>query len=158
MKRALAALFAAQIVAGVSLAQETGTAEFGRATGGEMQLAVKTPKSTSATLGFDFGTSAKGYGATFGGTLVPDRIWFFASAQRNESSWFGGQSELLAGKADAQLGDRQTLTLSAGDSGLKPAAASPIEIPSTFLDLRYTGIVSNNMFFTVNVSRSQTSR
>jgi hypothetical protein len=141
MKRALIAVVLAHTLAGVAAAQELGTAEYGRASGGELQLGVKTPKNTSGTLGFDFGNSAKGYGATFGGTLIPDRIWFFGSVQRNEAFF---------GKADAQIGDRQNLSAAAGS-----VEAPGLEIPTSFLSLRYTGIVSSNTFFTVNVSRNR---
>src|SRR5260370_29024607 len=66
------------LICGVSFAQSSD--EFGRASAGLVELSVKSPTRFSGSLGL---TSSRGYGATFGGTIVNDRLWFFGTAQRN---------------------------------------------------------------------------
>jgi hypothetical protein len=58
-------------------------------------------------------------------------------------------------KFDAQIGSRQSLTASyaaARDFSLSTSGMTT-QIPSSFLSLHYTGVVTPNMFFTANVSQ-----
>src|SRR5437764_15373385 len=82
-KRAVAAFFLSQLLAAGAFAQGAATApgsEFGRASGGDIELMTKHAKPFSGTFSLTQGSS-RGYGLSLCGTLVPDRIWFFASAQ-----------------------------------------------------------------------------
>lgn len=161
-KRAFAILFVAMI-ATVASAQE-----FGRVSGGEIELHSKGPKTFSGTLGFSMGDGARGYEASLGGTILEDRLWFFAAGyQQNtrlNSSFSGLQlpDRAVTGAIDAklmgQIGDKHNFSASF-NAGKQPFAttADPLAItgvvPSSFLSLRYTGIVSSNMFFNASFSR-----
>jgi hypothetical protein len=167
-KLAIAALLVAQGL----LAQ---TAEFDRVSGGEIAVVTKEARKLSGTLGMSSSRSDAGFGSlkgfegTLGGTIVDDRLWFFAAASRSESLRFiSSVSEVaqpaLTNAVDAkvmtQLGSRQDLSASFS-SGRELVATSPVTmgaVPSTFLSLRYTGIVSSNMFFNVSVVQSATGR
>jgi hypothetical protein len=178
------------MVAGVALAQTfappTGAPdasvvapyEFGYVFGGELDLLAKHSARFSGSFGiltsrsqFPFATrngAASGYDATLGGTIVQDRLWFFASGYQNEAllgSRFGtaprantsdrALSRGIDTKVNAQLGDAQNLAASFA-TGREPgmtAMTIAAPTPSSFLSLRYTGIVSSNMFFTASVSR-----
>jgi hypothetical protein len=171
-RRAVTAFLLVQLIAFAVSAQQS--AEFGRAAGGEI---VMTPKGSSALSGslsasigndlFGRGNSTR-YGLTAGGTLVQDRLWFFASASQQEaSSSRFAELELpenattgaVAARVDGQIGSghdfsaffdaaRRPELSTAGTSALIDIA------PSSFLSLRYTGVVSNNMFFNASVTRS----
>ena len=156
MKRRLFLLLAAAIVSSSAEAQE-----FGRVSGGELAVATKSPSTLHGSLGMDLpflsGHGGKGYGATLGGTLVNDRLWFFASMQQSESSAGFSRVEAPAkagapsafAKLSTDLGTRHNVSATSfGDS----------ELPSSFLSLRYTGIVSNSMFFTATISRTSSTR
>ena len=175
-KRSLLTFFAAgALSAATGLAQElpaTGgpdqpnPAEFGRVSGGEIEALVKQPSQFSGSLGltasrssegFFPGGSSRSYGATLGGTLLKDRVWFFGTAETNGRQGSGRAlsptiarsiSPLAFGTMNARLGDRQDLTASYA-RGSNPLAT----LPSSFLSLHYTGIVSSNMFFTASVSQ-----
>ncbi|SRR6266571_33806 len=120
------------------------SAEFGRASGGQLDLVVKTPSQFSGSLGLTTALSngLGRYGATFGGTAVKDRVWFFATADHNEMRF--------PSTVSANLGDRNSL----GTSFRTQKNMMPAAIPSSFLSLRYTGIVSSNMFVTATVSQT----
>ena len=107
---------------GIAFAQSLE--EFGRASGGQVDFTFKTPSRLSGSFGLTTGRSAF---ATVGGTLVKDRVWFFASGQRIQTT----------PRFD---GNGVTTTVRAPDS-TRP-----------FLSLHYTGIVSSNSFFTATVS------
>lgn len=169
-KRAVIGLVAAQmLLAATVMAQELSTppasfAEFGRGSGGEIQSMIKRPSQFSGSFGLtsgrssaSLGGSGKTYGATLGGTLLKDRIWFFGTAERSAGLRIDPAPSLSAGRGpanfgygtmSAQLGDRQSLFASTGRE-----ASFPAELPSSFLSLHYTGIVSSNMFFTARVLR-----
>jgi len=54
-----------------------------RGDGGEISVLVKRPSQLSGTFGFTFGGNrSNALNGSVGGTLVPDRVWFFASAQK----------------------------------------------------------------------------
>jgi len=146
-KRTLAALLLTLTVAATAAAQEAAPAEFGRASGGELAFSLRkssSPLSGSLATAFPFGTRN---GATLGGTLLKDRLWFFATAERAETPVASAVDlRSLDTNLKAQLGDRQSLgaTYNAGQS----------TIPSSFLSLRYTGMVSSNMTFSATFNRS----
>jgi hypothetical protein len=191
-KRAVAALFLSQMLAGVAFAQSVvppagatdpsvaAPYEFGRAFGGEMDLITKRSSGLSGSLGFSmskapipFATggngTTKGLDATLGGTLVKDKVWFFASAHQNDAlltsrygtvltqngTSNGAVSRGIDTKLTAQIGDRNNLAASfaAGrELGVTPAG-TVAPTPASFLALRYTGVVSSNMFFSTSFSR-----
>ena len=151
--RTAAALLLTLILAGPAIAQEA-TSEFGRASGGDLALALKTPSSWSGSLELSLSNpSGNRTGATFGGNLVPDRLWFFGTAERSAAN-------RIQTNVNGQLGDRQSVgaALRVGRDLALPQSPmpSPVTIPTSFLSLRYTGIVSSNSFFTATVSRSST--
>jgi hypothetical protein len=164
-KQTVAALFLVQVIAGAGLAQDPF--EFSRGSGGEIALHGKQTRSLSGSLGMLMGTSrdVKGYEATLGGALLEDRLWFFAAASHSEGRWFSSAlpelperavSGVVDTKLSAQLGDRQSLaaSFSAGRELLTPAPTTAADrIPSSFLSLRYTGVVSSNMFFSATFSQ-----
>ena len=158
-KRAAILIVFAQLAAGVALAQE-----YDRTSGGQLNLFTKQPNNISGSLDISlsrsalFGSNPKGYEATLGGTIVPDRLWFFGSVQRNDAMRFTAvlpQVDTLPatyGKLDANLGDRQSLNAIAIRSQLSTPTMSLV--PASFLSMHYTGIISSNSFFTANVSQS----
>ena len=174
-KRAVIGLVAAQtLLAGTVMAQELSIppasfAEFGRASGGEIQSMIKRPSQFSGSLGLtsgrsstSLGGSGKTYGATLGGALLKDRVWFFGTAERSAGfridpalppSAGQGPATFGYGTMSAQFGDRQSLFTSTARESSLPAA-----LPSSFLSLHYTGIVSSNMLFTARVSRQSSTQ
>lgn len=151
MRRSLAAL--ALILSSLSASAQS---EFHRATGGEIDALTKSPRPLSGTLSLRAG-DGRGYGATLGGSLVRDRVWFFASMEQSRisvASRYGfadADAGIAAATMVAQLGDRQSLQATARDS-----RDSVLAIPTSFLSLRYTGIISDSMFVNVSVSRTAT--
>ncbi len=53
--------------------------EFGRASSGAISAITKGPSQFSGTLSLSLG-SGTGYGASFGGEAIKDRLWVFAAA------------------------------------------------------------------------------
>jgi hypothetical protein len=119
---------------GIAFAQSSE--EFGRSSGAQVDFTFKTPTRLSGSLGL---TTSRSAFATFGGTLVKDRVWFFASGERMQTT------PRFDGNLFTSLGDRNSVitTVRAPDS-VRP-----------FLSLHYTGIVSSNSFFTATVSSHQ---
>jgi len=163
------------LFAGLAIAQSDVTsAEFGRGSGGEISLITKSAGRWSGSLGISsrsglpFGSGKSGYDATLGGTIVQDRIWFFASAQRSDnvfgtalpqgSASTDAVSRAIDARLAMQLGSRQNLAATfASQRGVDPFANAS-STPSSFLSLRHTGIVSDHMFFTTSFSRSSGAR
>jgi hypothetical protein len=148
------------VVAVFLIASVAAAEEFGRVSGGEMKLVPKGNSSFSGSLGVSMSNqSGRGYEGTLGGTLVDDRVWFFAAGQHQERRIFTGFEDLgfpqqtvsntFDTKLVANIGDRQNLAASF-NMGTQPL------IPSNFLSLRYTGVISSNMFVNVSVSRLST--
>ena len=135
MKRPVIAILLT-LVSAVCFAQSSD--EFGRASAGLIELSTKGPQRFSGSLNL---MTSRGYGATFGGALVPDRMWFFGTAQREQT-----RVAQIDTNWNAVFGAHNDLTAS---------TARNTTLPSSFLSLHYTGIVSSNMFFTAKVS-SQT--
>src|SRR5688572_7081631 len=78
--------------------------EYDRASGGEIRMATKGSRSMSGTLGLKRGDGTELWDATFGGTLLEDRVWFFGAVEKSENRMFTqqppGASTSYAGKAD----------------------------------------------------------
>lgn len=138
------------------------TAAFGQeytTSGGELRLLTK--HATSAMSGsFTLGTSLMS--ASYGGTLVPDRVWFFGSAMRDKSnlltSQYGAPAVSLRGldaKTTAQLGDRQSLVAAFNSAASSATAVTP-RLNTSLFDVHYMMMVSPNSFFTVNVTKNGT--
>jgi len=127
------------------------------ASGGEVRLVTK--HATSGMSGsFTLGTGLMS--ANYGGTLVPDRIWFFGSAMRDKSnlltSQYGAPAVSLRGfdaKTTAQLGDRQSLVSSFSSSASSATALNP-RLNTSLFDMHYSMMVSPSSFFTVNVTKN----
>jgi hypothetical protein len=157
-KRAAVLIVFAQLAVGVALAQE-----YGRTSGGQLNLFTKQPNRLSGSLGISlsrslFGSNLKGYEGTLGGTVIADRLWFFGSMQRNDTLRFASALPQIEtapatyGKVDAHLGDRQSLSAIAARTQLSTSTLSTV--PASFLSMHYTGIISSNSFFTASVSQS----
>jgi hypothetical protein len=172
-RRVVAALVLAQLIALAALAQ---SAEFGRASGGEIAVVPKGTAALSGSLGISAGSGndlfagGKGDDATLGGTLIQDRLWFFAAGSQQSGSRFGtlalperAVSRSVDAKLQGRIGDRQSFS-AIFDAARMPAvtAAAPNTFtgiaPSSFLSLRYTGILSSNSFFNASFTRSAATR
>jgi hypothetical protein len=121
----------ALFTAGIAFAQSPEV--FGRGSGGQLDLTFKALSRFSGSFGLTTGRSTFG---TFGGTLVKDRVWFFAAGEHSQ------RTQRFDGNAFTSFGDRNSaaVTLRAPDSA------------RTFLSLHYTGIVSSNSFFTATAT------
>ena len=161
-RRAGIAIVVAYFVTAALFAQST---EFGRGSGGEIEAMVKRPSTLSGsfTLSQSLGLSGGGrsYLGTAGGTLLKDRLWFFGSAQINDGMRFQPMLSSYPsraipaqafGSATASIGSRNSLITSIDRGGSRTG------LPSSFLSLHYTGLVSSSMFFTANVSRDSVTQ
>jgi hypothetical protein len=147
------------MVAGSLMAQDTS--EFNRTSGGQIEVLSRHARNFSGSLGMRMmgSSAAKGYEATLGGTVIEDRLWFFAAAQKQQGSWFASALPQMArpfdaggasGKLSAQIGDRNSLIGSFGAARETSPVMLDRSIPSSFLSLRYTGTVSSSMFFSAS--------
>ena len=159
MKRAAFAL--SFLFAVAAMAQDP--AEYGRASAGTIEGMAKHSSGLSGSLSLSTSGSnnALGYGATLGGTIIPDKAWFFASALRAPSltqsfgfSPVATPARAIDANAIAQLGDRQNLAASFSDTRT-PDEMFSSSVPRNFLSLHYTGIISPNAFFTASVSHTK---
>lgn len=166
-RRALTAfaLVLVQLTAFAVFAQQS--AEFGRGSGAEIVVTPKGSARFSGSLSVSTGT---GYGLTAGGTLIEDRLWFFGSASRQSSTRFAdlelpenATMSAIGASVNGQLADRHAFS-AFFESARRPelTTASPSAFagitPSSFLSLRYTGIVSDHVFFNASVTHSSTRR
>jgi hypothetical protein len=192
-KRTLSAFFLAPLLAAAAFAQSeppatapsvpsSPTAEFGRVSGGDIDMLTKHGQAFSGSIGMmtspsqlssGSGGNGKGFDATLGGTLVKDRVWFFGSTERRDSLFAsqyaapfadGATSRVTSRATDArltaQLGDRQNLAASFAASRQPALTTAPTltgTLPSSFLSLHYTGIVSSNMFISASFSELKRS-
>lgn len=174
-RRAVIVLVLVQLLAFSVSAQQS--AEFGRATGGEIVLTPKSAAPFSGSLELSLGSgndvfgrnSSPAYGITAGGTLLQDRLWFFASASRQEGSRTQFQQlELpentttgaIGARVNAQLGQSQNLSAffeaaRRPELSMNGATSFGTVTPSSFLSMRYDGVVSSNMFFSASFTRSE---
>ena len=163
--RVVAPLLASLLLAGATFAQ-TAPAEFGRASGGQIDVLTKSSRDWSGSLGIStsrgrFG-SAEGYEGSLGGTIVEDRIWFFAAGsvmpvmpRLSVAETF--DARMMDAKLTAQLGDRTSVNGTFSQGQFDAAAAVPGTLPqalrSSFLSLRSDWLVSSNISITTSVSR-----
>ena len=142
MKRPL--FLAALLLATTAFAQET------------LDMRPKHSSTVDGSLSISKSNST-GFGLDLGGTLVKDRVWFFASAERSApmftTSYAQPQVRAIDTKAVATIGDRQNL--SAMFSSQTIPVTSSLSVPTNFLSLHYTAVVSSNSFFTMNVSETK---
>ena len=150
------ALLVTQLFAAALMAQT----QYGSVSGGEVELLTKGPRKVNGSLGVSRSSQAlTGYEATLGGTLIQDRVWFFAAAslmpEMSLSSSVGAVNSIDA-KLGAQLGSRNTLgaSFSRTEAAVSPAMQPA---PATFLSLRYTGVLSDNIFFNASFLRHSVS-
>lgn len=153
MTRPALALFLTLMMAAGVFAQE-----FGSVSGGQIKVLTKAPKKMSGSLGVSRSSQAvNGYEATLGGELLDDRIWFFAAASILPEVSVSSRVGTLDAKLDTQLGSRSTLGASFSQQQGEGALASnfvPAIVPSSFLSLRYTGVISENIFFNASATRT----
>jgi len=168
----VSAFFLVPLIAFAVSAQQS--AEYGRATSGEIVMKPKGSSAFSGSLSVSTGNdvfgrgSSQGYGVTAGGTLVQDRLWFFASASRQDASPSRfAELELPENATTSALGARVNGQIAGGqdfsaffEAARRPelsttgASAFAAITPSSFLSLRYTGVVSNNTMFNASFTRS----
>lgn len=168
-RRAVLLLALAQLIALGVLAQSS--AEFARATGGEIALTPKGTAPLSGSLEISmssdvFGGSSTGYGVTGGGTLLQDRLWFFASASQQDGSRArfanlelpeNATTGAIGARVNGQLGDAHNFA-AFFEAARRPelTSISPMTfdvVPSSFLSLRYNAQVSSNMLFSASFTR-----
>jgi hypothetical protein len=142
------------MLAVAAFAQES--AEFARATGREVVLTPKGAAPLSGTLNLSLGNGQR-YGVTTGGTLMQDHLWFFATASRQQGSHFAQinlPENAVAARVNAQVGASQDFSAFFANTR---ATASPFAsvTPSSLFTMRYTGVISSNMFFTARFMRSE---
>ena len=133
------------------------TAQEYTASGGEVSGLTK--HATNAMSGsFTLGTNL--LSTNYGGALVPDRVWFFASAMRDKSnlltSQYGAPVPPVRGldaKTTAQLGDRQSLQ-AAFTSAASPGTGLTPRLDTRLFDMHYMMNVSPSAFFTVSVTKN----
>lgn len=156
-------LFVTQTIAFAALAQsgapEPATSEFGRTFGGEIQAITKHSDNLSGSLGLRMGPGG-GYEGTLGGSLVQDRLWFFASASTVSGFDFGSRGQSRNAAMTAQPVDWSTVSASFSDRrNAIPATSttSRATLPSSFLSLRSTSILSDGMVIDISFSRQTAS-
>lgn len=165
MTRTLLALLVTQILALGAVAQ-SGTAaapasgEFGRAFGGTIDAVTKGRRPLSGSLGMTRSTGAlrgDAYEGTLGGELLDDRMWFFAAATVLPRMQFSTANiPALDAKATAQPVDWTAVTGSFSQLGLATVPqANDRPLPSSFLSLRSTSTLSNQMTLDFSFSRAQ---
>ena len=163
MKPPVVVLALALAVSGSALAQDAKTSEFDRVSGGQIEAMTKaTVKPLSGRL--SIGTGQR-YEATLGGEVLKDRLWFFGAASQYQALQFSSQlpamepidAKTFDAKLSAQLGDRHHMTGSFSTGRNAAMTMSPSLVvepfPSNFLSLHYTGVVSENMFFTGSLTK-----
>lgn len=165
--RTLLALFAAQMLALGVAAQSRGEdavsgAELWRGSGGLVEAIAKGPRQLSGSLSVSQSSGTlggSGYGGTLGGTLVDDRLWFFAAASVLPSVRFSStEIGSIEGKATAQPVDWASVSASFNQLQ-RPVFASifpssNLSLPTSFLSLRSTAILSDRATLNFSFSRS----
>ena len=116
------------------IAVPTFAQEYGRASAGAIDL---TPKGGNMFDGSFSLSSSRSLGATFGGTVVKDHVWFFGSADR-------AQPMLRTTAMPASSTD-----LSAVLAKTRPVNA--LTLPKDFLSLHATTVFSPSSFMTFDV-------
>jgi hypothetical protein len=124
--------------------------EFGRASSGAISAITKGPSQFSGSLSLSLG-SGTGYGATLGGEAIKDRLWVFAAAAVLPQIQFS-KADLPAidAKATAQPVDWSNVTAS-----FRQLRSNDTLLPSSFLSLRSTTMLSDRMMLNISYSRSE---
>lgn len=151
--RTLLAFVAVTLFAAAAFAQSSE--EFGRASGGSLELITKAPRQFSGTLSLSHsvgGFRGQSYDGSAGGAIVNDRVWFFAAATVLPRVQFS--TNAVDTRATAQPVDWSNATATFRRS----ETPTPASTPSSFLSLRSTTMVSDHMVFDVSVSRSNATR
>ncbi|HEU4522181.1 MAG TPA: hypothetical protein VFT12_09275 [Thermoanaerobaculia bacterium] len=149
-----AMVFALFLVAGAAAAQDAVPAsEFGRVSGGQIEVVTKAATNNlSGSFGITRAGSRDGYGATLGGAVLQDRLWFFAAATTLPGPSIDRSSiDALDAKLTAQLGERSTL----GASFSQIRTDGDTALPASFLSLRYTGMPSSSFVFSADFLRQR---
>ncbi|HEV7921187.1 MAG TPA: hypothetical protein VGR02_10415 [Thermoanaerobaculia bacterium] len=157
-RRALTALIVVQLLAFAASAQES--AEYGRATGREVVLTPKGSAPFSGSLELSLGSSPR-YGVTAGGSLMQDRLWFFASASQQHSRLArinlpeNATTSAVGARLNAQIGDSHDFS-AFFDTARRPELSTFTGTgPSSLFSLHYNGLVSSNMLFSASFTRSE---
>jgi len=108
--------------------------EYGRASAGTIDLVPKSAQRFDGSLSL---FSNGSFGATSGGTLIKDRVWFFAAADRQ-------QPMVRATALPTTATD-----LSAVFAKNRPVNA--LTLPKDFLSLRSTTVFSPSSYMTIDV-------
>ena len=116
------------------IAVPTFAQEYGRASAGTIEL---TPKGGNAFDGSFSLSSSRSLGATFGGNLVKDRVWFFGSADRMQPM------------IRTTTMPTSTTDLSAVLAKTRPVNA--LALPKDFLSLHSTTVLSPSSFMTIDI-------
>ena len=159
-KLLISALIACFALGGIALAQTAPAgSEYDRASGGDIDAIAKQTDKLSGSLGMSMSRSAipllsstnlRNYEASLGGTILKDRLWFFGTAQSNNTFNFN-PAQMQMGKMTLNL-PAQSITASAFHGTTLNNAAT---LPSSFLTMHYTGVISPNAFFTATISQSR---
>jgi hypothetical protein len=155
------------IASGVSA---QSSAEFGRASGGEVALTTKGSTSLSGSMEMSLTNgNSPGYGLTLGGELVPDRLWFFVAGSRQELSRTrfarldlpeNATMGAVGARAHGQVGASHDFS-AFFEAARRPEISTPFTtdlVPSSFLSLRYSGLLSSNMLVSGSFVRSSRTR
>jgi len=146
-------LLSIQLVALAAFAQVS--AEYGRASAGLLETITKTPRHTSASLSL---LNGRGYQGTVGGQLVSDRLWFFGSASvLPHTSLSNVNTPAIDAKATAQPVDWASVTGSVSSSRqplFTTLQSNSNSLSQSFLSLRSTAVLSDQMTLDISVSRS----
>ena len=139
----LALPIAAAMVASAAPGQQPmPVSEFGRVSGGQVDVVTKGTGDLSGSLAIMSLGSREEYGATLGGTLLEDRLWFFGA---------GALPGATDAKMTAQLGSRNSVNASFSRTSAESTSAQAL--PSSFMSLRYDGMASGNFFFSASFLR-----
>lgn len=122
--------------------------EFGRASSGAISAITKGPNQFSGTLSLSLG-SGTGYGGSFGGEAIKDRMWVFAAAAVLPQIRFS-ETKLEGAKVEAQPVDWTNVTASFS----QPRSNDVLLPPSSFLSLRSTTMLTDRMMMSISYTRS----
>jgi hypothetical protein len=149
-RRTLALVLFTQALALAAVAQDASL----HGSSGPIRAVAKQPKQLAGSLGVTTG-GRQGYEATLGGAVVPDRLFFFASAQHSEGWQFASpafrpseDAFRFDGKATALL-DERTTAIATGGTGQSLMTG----LPSSFLSLRVDSVISSNSVFSASFSQ-----
>jgi len=113
------------------------TLEYGRDSAGILDMTTKQNMPFHGSFSLN---SGRGLGATFGGTVVKDRVWFFASGDRTRDVF---RTSAPMTKSDINA------------SFVTTRAPQTLTLPKSFLSLHSTSVLSPNSFVSVDVQQSR---